>query len=244
MGLRPEGKTLDRWPDNDGDYKPSNCKWSTPLEQQENRRPVSCGSAKQEWFFAFDLTTGEWFEDNSQKGFAKKHKLSSQRISDCLHGKQKTHKNWTSIIGRLGEDPSVKYSQSGVAVVNLSIATNYNIKKDDEWTEAVEWVRCTVFGKKAEACAEYLSKGSQVYLEGRLSTQSWQDQEGVKRWSTSVIIRDVIFLDSKSQGQKSDRPPAPPKEENAGETGRGEDNSQASGYNASEEMGMGDDVPF
>jgi hypothetical protein len=95
MGLRPEGKTLDRWPDNDGDYKPSNCKWSTPLEQQENRRPVSCGSAKQEWFFAFDLTTGEWFEDNSQKGFAKKHKLSSQRISDCLHGKQKTHKNWT-----------------------------------------------------------------------------------------------------------------------------------------------------
>lgn len=148
--------------------------------------------------------------------------------------------NSVSIIGRLGEDPTLKYSQSGMAVVNLSIATNYSIKKDNEWTEAVEWVRCTVFGKKAEACAEFLSKGSQVYLEGRLSTQSWQDQEGVKRWSTSVIIRDIIFLDSKNQGQKSDRPPAPPEDEMTG-PGEGEHGSGSSGgYNPKEE----DAVPF
>jgi single-strand DNA-binding protein len=156
--------------------------------------------------------------------------------------------NSVSIIGRLGEDLNLKYSQSGMAVVNLSVATNYSIKKDDEWTEAVEWVRCTVFGKKAEACAEYLSKGSQVYLEGRLSTQAWTDSEQVKRWSTSVIIRDVIFLDSKGQGQKSDRPPAPP-QENVGDEykrshGSPEDGSQAGGYDAGydpkEEIG----VPF
>jgi single-strand DNA-binding protein len=163
--------------------------------------------------------------------------------------------NSVSIIGRLGEDPSVRYSQSGTAVVNLSIATNYNIKKDDEWTEAVEWVRCTIFGKKAEACAEYLSKGSQIYLEGRLSTQSWTDDSGVKRWSTSVIIRDVIFLDSKGQGQKSDRPPAPPQEGGGGEYKRShsgpENDSQAGEYDASEENkgdekfgGMGTNVPF
>jgi single-strand DNA-binding protein len=158
--------------------------------------------------------------------------------------------NSVSIIGRLGEDLTRKYSQSGMAVVNLSVATNYNIKKDDEWTEAVEWVRCTVFGKKAEACAEYLSKGSQIYLEGRLSTQSWTDDSGVKRWSTSVIIRDIIFLDSKGQGQKSDRPPAPPDDDEDGMTGGPEDGSQPGGYDASEESGgddfggMGGDVPF
>ncbi|MCK4525946.1 single-stranded DNA-binding protein [candidate division WOR-3 bacterium] len=160
--------------------------------------------------------------------------------------------NSVSIIGRLGEDPTLKYSQSGMAVVNLSVATNYSIKKDGEWTEAVEWVRCTVFGKKAEACAEFLSKGSQIYLEGRLSTQSWQDQEGVKRWSTSVIIRDVIFLDSKGQGQKSDRPPSPPNEgQDQGQSGGSGDGDQAGGYDASEESGgdkefsgMGSDIPF
>lgn len=95
MGLRPEGKTLDRWPDNDGDYELSNCKWSTPLEQQQNRRPVSCGSAKQEWFFAFNFETGEWFEGNSQRMFAEEHELNSRRISDCLHKKQEIHRGWT-----------------------------------------------------------------------------------------------------------------------------------------------------
>ena len=168
--------------------------------------------------------------------------------------------NSVSIIGRLGESPNLKYSQSGTAIVNLSVATNYSIKKDNEWVEAVEWVRCTVFGKKAEACAEYLDKGSQVFLEGRLSTQSWQGEDGIKRWSTSVIARDVIFLDSKGQGQRSDRPPTPPVENGSGgeykrthggpeddrETGRGEDNSQAGGYDASEESsgGMESAVPF
>ena len=151
--------------------------------------------------------------------------------------------NSVSIIGRLGESPNLKYSQSGTAIVNLSVATNYSIKKDNEWVEAVEWVRCTVFGKKAEVCAEYLSKGSQVFLEGRLSTQSWQGEDGIKRWSTSVIIRDVIFLDSK--GASRDRPPTPPPaDEEDGMTGGPEDGSQAGGYDASEEMGTGKDVPF
>lgn len=149
--------------------------------------------------------------------------------------------NRAEIIGRLGQNPKIKYSQSGTAVTNISVATNHSVKRNDEWQEEVEWHKVTVFGKMAEACGEYLSKGSQVYICGRLQTRSWEDKEGVKRWATEIIAQDVIFLDSKGQGQKSDRPPSPPEEEEDGMTGGSEDGDQAGGYDASEETG---DVPF
>ena len=148
--------------------------------------------------------------------------------------------NRAEIIGRLGQDPDIRYTQSGNAVANMSVATNHSVKREDQWEDQTEWHRVVVWGKMAEACAEYLSKGSQVYIAGRLQTRSWEDQDGVKRWATEIVAQDVIFLDSKGQGQRSDRPPAPPKEEDAGKTGRGEDNSQVGGYDASEET----DVPF
>ena len=95
MGNRPEDKSLDRWPDNDGDYEPDNCKWSTYLEQAQNKRPMSCGNAKRRWFFAYDSNTGNWFEDNNQSQFAKEHGLSKSRISECLHKKHEISKGWT-----------------------------------------------------------------------------------------------------------------------------------------------------
>lgn len=95
MGSRLEGKTLDRWPDNDGNYELFNCKWSTSLEQRENRRPTSCGSSIQRWFFAFNLNMGLWYEDDNRNGFAREHGLSAKCISACLCGKQETHKGWT-----------------------------------------------------------------------------------------------------------------------------------------------------
>lgn len=95
MGERPEGMTLDRWPDNDGNYEPGNCRWTTRLEQNNNCRPKSIGSAKQKWFFAYNENTGEWFESNNQHEFAKKHNLEQNRISSYLRDTRKNHKGWT-----------------------------------------------------------------------------------------------------------------------------------------------------
>lgn len=95
MGLRPEGKTLDRWPDNDGDYELDNCRWATQAEQNSNARSISCGIHRQRWFFAFNLSTGEWFEDDNQSEFAREHELNPGHISGCLCKRRKTHKGWT-----------------------------------------------------------------------------------------------------------------------------------------------------
>lgn len=151
--------------------------------------------------------------------------------------------NKAEIIGRLGQDPDIRHTQSGTAVANISMATNHSVKQDGEWVEATEWHRIVVWGKLAEACAEYLSKGSQAYISGRLQTRSWEDKDGVKRWATEIVAQDVIFLDSKGQGQKSDRPPAPPQEDapENGMTATPGDGSQAGGYDASEEDSI---VPF
>jgi len=148
--------------------------------------------------------------------------------------------NRAELICRLGADVELKYTQSGTAVANMSVATNHSVKSGDDWEEKTEWHRIVVWSKMAEACAEYLSKGSQVYISGRLQTRSWDDKDGVKRWATEIVAQEVLFLDSKGQGQKSDRPPAPPVDE---EKGQGQ---QAGGYDASEEDpgGMGADVPF
>ena len=95
VGKRPKGKSLDRWPDNDGDYKPDNWRWATPHEQRVNSRPKSYGRQRQRWFFAYNENTGEWDEDNNQSEFARNHGLNSAHISACLHKKEKAHKGWT-----------------------------------------------------------------------------------------------------------------------------------------------------
>ncbi len=150
--------------------------------------------------------------------------------------------NKAMIIGRLGQDPDMRYTQSGTAVANMSVASNHSVKKDGEWVDATEWHRVIVWGKMAEACGEYLSKGSQVYVSGRLQTRSWTDQEDVKRYSTEIVAQDVIFLDGKKgQGQKTDRPPTPPNEdEEDGMTGPGEKIRQQP---LSDEM-ESPDIPF
>ena len=103
--------------------------------------------------------------------------------------------NKAIIIGRLGADPEVKQISSGNTVATLSVATSESWNdKSGQKQERTEWHRVVVWGKTAELCGKYLSKGRQVYLEGRLQTRSWEDQQGQKRYTTEIVANTVQFL--------------------------------------------------
>ncbi|HIO97873.1 MAG TPA: single-stranded DNA-binding protein [Leucothrix sp.] len=118
--------------------------------------------------------------------------------------------NKVILIGNLGQDPEVKYMPSGGAVTNISIATteNWKDKATGEKKEKTEWHRVVFFNRLAEIVGEYLRKGSQVYIEGQLRTNKWQDQSGADRYSTEIVAREMTMLGGKSGGS-SDFSPAP-----------------------------------
>jgi len=105
--------------------------------------------------------------------------------------------NKVLIIGRLGTDVETRYTAGGKAVSNFSVATSESWKgKDGEKNEKTEWHKIVVWGKLAELCKEYLSKGRQCYAEGRLETRQWEDKEGNKRYTTEIVANIIQFLDS------------------------------------------------
>lgn len=112
--------------------------------------------------------------------------------------------NKVMLIGRLGKDPEIRYSASGNPVTNFTMAT------DDSYTDQqgnrvdkAEWHRVVVFGRQAETCANYLAKGRLVYVEGKLQTRQWEDQQGQKRYTTEVVGQRVQFLESRGGAQPS-----------------------------------------
>ncbi len=106
--------------------------------------------------------------------------------------------NKVQLIGRLGQDPEIKYTQSGVAVVNFTMATGMQWKdQDGNKQEKTEWHNIVAWRGLAETCANYLKKGSKVYVEGRLETDSWEDENKKKHYKTKVLIDDMIMLDNK-----------------------------------------------
>ena len=102
--------------------------------------------------------------------------------------------NKVIIVGNLGRDPEVRYSQGGMAICKLSVAVTEKVKDGDEWKDSTEWFRVTTFGKTAENAGQYLQKGRQVYVEGRLKTEKYKDKEGVEKTSTEVIANSVVFI--------------------------------------------------
>lgn len=105
--------------------------------------------------------------------------------------------NKVILIGRLGQDPELKYTPSGSAVANFSLATSESWNdKSGEKQEKTEWHRIVVWGKLAELCSQYLKKGRQAFIEGSLETRTWDNKEGVKMYTTEVKARGVQFLDS------------------------------------------------
>lgn len=114
--------------------------------------------------------------------------------------------NKTIILGRLGQDPESKTTAGGMTVVRLNVATNELGKKDPntgKYEGATTWHRCVLFDKTAEAAATYLKKGSNVYLEGRIENQKYQDKDGKDCYSTSIICHDMQFIGGKDDGQSN-----------------------------------------
>ena len=112
--------------------------------------------------------------------------------------------NKVMIVGRLGKDPEMRYTQGGQGVCSLSVAT------DSKWTdkagekhEKTEWHRVKAWGKIAESASQYLTKGRLIYVEGRIETSEYTDKSGVKRWSTEIVASELHFLDSRPDGVRT-----------------------------------------
>ncbi|HET57002.1 MAG TPA: single-stranded DNA-binding protein [Deltaproteobacteria bacterium] len=117
--------------------------------------------------------------------------------------------NKAILVGRLGADPEIRYTQDGTMVTNLNIATNEQWKdREGEKQQRTEWHRVVAFRKLAEICSKYLSKGSLVYVEGRIQTRSWDDKDGNKRYTTEIVASTMQMLDRKGQGSDQGDAPA------------------------------------
>ncbi|MDU9049412.1 MAG: single-stranded DNA-binding protein [Candidatus Electrothrix sp. Rat3] len=109
--------------------------------------------------------------------------------------------NKVILIGNLGADPELRYTQSGVAVASFNVATSRRWKdKEGQQQEETEWHRIVAWQRLGEVCNEYLHKGSKVYVEGRLQTRKWQDQNGNDRYTTEIIASDIQFLTPRGEG--------------------------------------------
>ena len=119
--------------------------------------------------------------------------------------------NKAILIGNLGRDPELRYTQNGQAVANFTLATSENWNtREGQREERTEWHRIVAWGKTAELCAQYLSKGRTVYIEGRIQTREWEDKEGQKRRTTEIVANTVQFLGGpRGAGGGRDSAPSP-----------------------------------
>lgn len=148
--------------------------------------------------------------------------------------------NKVIIVGNLGQDPEVKYMPSGQAVCNISVATtdSWNDKSSGEKQERTEWHRVVFFRRLAEIVGEYLRKGSQVYIEGRLQTRKWQDKSGADHYTTEIVANEMQMLGGRSGGGGGGGSfDAPPAEQEFGSAAP----SQPAAATAEE---FDDDIPF
>jgi len=139
--------------------------------------------------------------------------------------------NKVILLGNLGANPEMRFTQGGQAVANLRIATTERwTDKSGQKQEATEWHRVVVWGKQAEIVGQYLTKGRQVFIEGSIRTRQWQDQQGQKRYTTEIVARNVQMLGGRGEGSREDATATvPPADDSMGaEFGGGPD----------------DDIPF
>jgi single-strand DNA-binding protein len=108
-----------------------------------------------------------------------------------------------SVIGNLGNDPEMKYSANGAPFLRFNVASNFRTRTPEgQWEDKTEWVRCTVFGQRAESLSQYLKKGMRVFVDGRLEARPWTDQQGGVRAGLELIATDVEFMSSRSEDEQ------------------------------------------
>jgi single-strand DNA-binding protein len=141
-------------------------------------------------------------------------------------------KNSCSLIGRVGKEPEIKHLQSGDIVANFSLAVSEHYRnKDGEKVETTEWFAIVVWKKRAEIVEKYVHKGDLLDIEGKIVTRSWEDKEGIKRYTTEIICNELIMLGKKST---SDKP----------EIDKAEKSDQPEEIRAANDNGETDDLPF
>jgi single-strand DNA-binding protein len=157
--------------------------------------------------------------------------------------------NKVIIVGNLGNDPEMRYTPSGDAICNMSVATSesWTDKNTGQKQEKTEWHRIVIFRRKAEVAGEFLRKGSKVYLEGKLQTRKWQDQAGVEKYSTEIIADKIEFLDPRGAAQPQQEPQqqrdgiVQPQAQSAGSNAQ----RQAQGTAPADDFSdFDDDIPF
>ena len=156
--------------------------------------------------------------------------------------------NKVMLIGNLGRDPEIRYTASGLAIANINLATTERFKGEDR----TEWHRVVVFDKLAEICGQYLTKGRQVYFEGRLQTREWTDKDGNKRWTTEIVANNMVMLGGRGEGQGPSNYQPRPAQRPAPQNNEGRNNGyQDDGYQndvpgpSYDQGGLDDDdIPF
>jgi single-strand DNA-binding protein len=150
--------------------------------------------------------------------------------------------NKVILIGNLGADPELRYTPGGQPVANFRIATSETwVDKQGQKQERTEWHRIVAWGKLAELCGEYLAKGRQVFIEGKLQTRQWEDRDGNKRFTTEIQAREITFLGSRGEGANVG---ARASKAAPGAQANGEAPAQDTGYDYGPPPMADDDVPF
>ncbi len=148
--------------------------------------------------------------------------------------------NKVILVGNLGADPETRYTAGGSAVTNVRIATtdSWKDKQTGEQQERTEWHRVVFFGRLAEIAAEYLRKGSQIYVEGRIQTRKWQGQDGQDRWTTEIVGNEMQML-----GSRGGAPSPSPPDFDSGQS-EASDSGSSSSRKAETVEDFDDDIPF
>jgi single-strand DNA-binding protein len=163
--------------------------------------------------------------------------------------------NKVIIIGNLGRDPETRYMPDGTAITNVNLATTevWKDKASGERREATEWHRVVFFGRTAEVAAQYLKKGSQIFVEGRLQTRKWQDKDGVERYTTEIRADEMKMLGGRREGEPSGRdddswgrsaPPAAPARQPQPQPASEAPPSRAPAEHSGGFGNFDDDIPF